>query len=279
MYECLTIKQGAVEKYHPKLVILSGSNALFGFSAQRMHDVYGVSAVNAAVHAGLGIDYILYYARQQIAPGRVFVLPLEYQLYGKRELAHYALLYQMTGYDPEYFLSLSFTDKLTTIAEISLFNRVDLVKNLLWRKPRSESDGYQSRTLNSYGDQTANRIELRTKSMLDNVKRQAPALFLHDDAAWQAIAKFASDAKNAGAKVVLAYPNIYSGALDLKRNSSFFRELNPRADAIGLQIIGTPSASAFEDGDTFDTVYHQNAYGQTRSTDRLMGELHAAKLF
>ncbi len=274
--ECLTIKRSAIEQFVPKIVILSGSNSLFGFSAQRLTEVHGIPTVNAAVHAGLGIDYILYFGRQQIAPGRIFVLPLEYSLYGKKRLANAAALYQVAGYDPQYFWELSLADKINMFGEITPLDRVRLTKNLLLPFPKLDAIGYQSRTLSRYGDETANSPLARTKSMVNKVKAEAPATFSHDDAAWQVIAKFAADAKTAGAEVVLAYPNIYSGALDLKRNEPFFRAIVERAEAIGLRVIGTPKDSAFNDDDMFDTSYHQNNQGQLRSTERLLGQLRLA---
>lgn len=275
--ECLTIKKAATVKHDPKIIILSGSNSLFGFSAERLTNMHGVKAVNAAVHAGLGIDYILHYGRQHFGAGRTFVLPLEYQLYGQRKLANGALLYQIGGYDPHYFWHLSLTDKLITIGEITPMDRVRLFKNFLSAVPRSE-DGYQSKTLNAYGDETANTVASRTNAMAAKVKAEAPAAYSHDEAAWQAIAKFSTEAKAAGIEVVLTYPNIYSGALDTKLNEHFFRELAVRANRIGLRVVGTPQGSAFNDEAIFDTSYHQNTQGQIRSTDRLIRELRTAKI-
>ncbi|MBF0165733.1 MAG: hypothetical protein HQM01_14720 [Magnetococcales bacterium] len=274
--ECLVIKRTAIQRINPKMVILSGSNGLFGFSAQRFTELFGIPTVNASCNGGLGVDYINHYWRRFLAPGRVFVLPLEYQLYGNRRLANDALIYQMAGYDSDFFWNLSFTDKLTVLGSITPFTRIRLIRNFLWPYPKIESSGYQSCTLNVYGDETSNKIESRTESMLDRVKRRPRSVFMHDQQAWNVIADFVKHAKLASSRVVLSYPNIYSGALDVKRNSGFLHEIRLRAEDIGLQVVGDWSDAVFEDEDVFDSVDHQNNHGQIRSTDRLFAQLRNA---
>lgn len=270
--ECIVIKRNAVKQLTPKIVILSGSNGLFGFSAQRLTELHKIQAVNASVHAGLGIDYILYLGRQQIAPGRIIVLPLEFQLYGKRKLANDAILFQVLGYDAKYFWELPVADKLSMFFDISPLNRVRLIGNMV-RPAQKSGGGYQSGTLNGYGDETANKPQFVTESMIRHVKGRTLEVFSHDDAAWQIIAKFAAEAKELGAEAILAYPNIFSDALDLRKNDAFLRELRFRAKSIGIRIIGAPEDSVFKENDIYDSVYHQNTEGQIRSTDRLLREL------
>jgi len=274
--ECLTIKQAAVQKINPKIIILSGSNSLYGFSAQRLTEVHGIASVNAAVNVGLGIDYILYYGRQLLAPGRIVVLPLEYSLYGTRRLSNSPALYQMVGYDTDYFWHLAFADKLTVIGEITPPDRIRLIKNLLRPFPRQESKSLQASTLNSYGDETANTVGLRTKDQLYGVKKAMPEVFSHNEGAWKVIAKFVSDAKKMGVRVVLTYPNLYSEKFDMKHNGDFFREIPERAKKAGIEVVGTASGAAFNEEDIFDTIYHQNTQGQIRSTDRLFKDLRNA---
>ena len=278
VHESLKIKQEAIDSKNPKVLILAGSNALFGFSAQRMQHAHGVAAVNAAVHAGLGVSYILHYGRQFLAPGRVVVLPLEFELYGEPRLANEALLFQVSGYDPDYFWQLRPADKLSMIAEISPLNRARLAVSRIWKGEHRKSIGYQSHTLDAYGDETANGVAERTDAMLKKVRRSPPKRFAHDDRAWEAIQEFVRNAEATGALVVLAFPNIYRGALDLRRNEEFFRELRSRSARAGISLIGTPSEATFDDAAAFDTVYHQNSLGQWRSTDRLVRDLSARGL-
>ena len=129
--ECLVKKSQAALIQDPQLIILSGSSALFGFSAKKLTSDYGIRTVNAAVHAGLGIDYILNYGRKYLKKGRVFVLPLEYEIISRATLTetHY---FQVIGYDPEYFTELTVLEKLKFIAGISFATHYRLLTYTLY---------------------------------------------------------------------------------------------------------------------------------------------------
>jgi len=274
-------KNAAVQQIQPKLIILSGSNSLFGFSAERLTKSHGVPTVNAAIHAGLGPNYILDYGKKYIAPDRIFVLPFEYQLYGKPSSpASVAYLYQVVGFDPDYFASMSLLDKIKFSIEIPLVDRSTLLKARIWNSPKNDIDGYQSRTLNAFGDETANTLDNRKEFAVTRVNRaQIKDRFFIDEEAWNAIAKFVLDVRLGGGDVVLTYPNIYSGYLDTKINSEFFADLARRAKEINVMLVGNPETARFEEPLLFDTQYHQNTVGQTKATDRLYEDLRAAGIF
>lgn len=270
--ECLAEKSRAVLQRSPKLVILAGSNALFGFSARRLSEQYGVESVNLAVHAGLGLDYILHYGRRFFAPGRVFVLPLEYELYGKAGFWSAYRDYVM-GYDGDYFLNLPLARQFELSTKYSTADRLNLIKTMLHLDRRIETGDYQSRTLNAWGDETHNEISERTPAMLYAAGRKRPDRYSIDAGAWGAIVAFASEARAAGSQVVLAYPNIYAKAIDFRMNEEFFGDLKERAAAAGITIIGNPRDSVFGIGRCYNTEYHQNSFGQAVSTDRLFRDL------
>jgi len=265
--ECLAKKSESIRQKSPKLVILSGSNSLFGFSAKRLSEKYGIESVNASVHAGLGLNYILYYARPHIVPGRVFVLPLEYPLYGKPSSAsEYAYLYQVAGFDPNYFHQLDLLEKAKFISQISMIDRARFIRAAVAPQAKNQTGGYQSKTLNDWGDETANDSKEVTPSMLLSATRQKPQKYSIDDSVWAELDRFVKDVDKAGGTVLLAYPNIYEGSLDLKINNEFLRELNLRANKSGTKFIGNPESYTFDESRAFDTYYHQNTTGHPSST-------------
>ena len=271
--ECIEKKSYAVRSKSPKIVILAGSNGLYGFSAQRISEKYGIESVNAATHAGLGIGYILYYGRQYFAKGRLFILPLEYELYGG-SWGDPAYFYQVIGYDPGYFHSLSLIDKYNFFRAISMDDRINLFVASMSPYPKNNSNGYQSRTLNSWGDETNNKLSDRTPAMTAPViKNAAPLKYSINTDSWRKLEDFVRDANYAGCKVVLAYPNIYSKALDVNLNHDFFTELQQKASKSGISIIGSPQNSSYGEESLWDTFYHQTRAGQTKSTDRLMSDI------
>src|SRR4051812_31724248 len=58
----------------PKIVIIGGSGAHYGYSAREISRETGLPVVNFGSHAGLGLPYILYKARKVLKPNDFAVL-------------------------------------------------------------------------------------------------------------------------------------------------------------------------------------------------------------
>src|SRR5689334_19236212 len=70
----------------PKILLVGGSNVRFGFSAEQIERDTRVPAVNLALSADLGVDYLLYLTRSVAKPGDTVVMALEYDFYDSDEL-------------------------------------------------------------------------------------------------------------------------------------------------------------------------------------------------
>src|SRR5262245_26569400 len=61
----------------PKLIIVAGSNALYGMRASLIEQVTGQTAVNFSTQAGLGTRMLLYEVQRVAQPGDTLILPFE----------------------------------------------------------------------------------------------------------------------------------------------------------------------------------------------------------
>ena len=97
----------AAAKGEPRLFVVGGSGSLAGIDAELIELKLGIPTVNLAAHAGLGTEYLLYRARQEVKPGDVVLLSPEYQLwlYPPEELTDLGWQYAVT-YDKGFFLDL-----------------------------------------------------------------------------------------------------------------------------------------------------------------------------
>jgi len=277
--ECLAIKDNAVNIIDPTLVIVSGSNGLFGFSAERLTKVHKIRSVNAAIHAGLGIDYTLHYARRYFKPGRVLVLPLEYEQYAKSSSGP-TYIFQALIHDPDYFDQLSIVDKIKFVGNTPISVHSSLLKNMIVASDPPKT-GYDSETLNKYGDETDNdwsndEKHYKITSLASNAQVKATRIFTHDEHAWHEIEKFSEDARNSGTTVILAHPNKFDQSISLERNRNFFKEMMAHASKIGITVVGQPKDRLFNTSRIYDTHYHQNSLGQKMSTDILFQQLQEA---
>ena len=80
-----TYLAATIDKHHAaetvdggRLLIVGGSSAAFGIDSNALASELRRRPINLALHAGLGLDFMLNEARDVMQPGDVVVLSLEY---------------------------------------------------------------------------------------------------------------------------------------------------------------------------------------------------------
>ncbi len=272
--ECLSIKIAIAEKLpHPKIIILGGSNALFGFSAAQLEKELQAPAVNMAAHAGLGLDYILYTGKKVAQPGDVVILSLEYELYEDAK-AGYARDFQVLTADQQYLHDLSFVERWNFLMSIPPREWWELTKARI--KPERYEGIYHTSDLSDRGDETNNQPSAADMVRGTYLADVPPRRYRASRTALRHILAFAHEAR--GVRVVVVYPNIIENALGEKINNAFFDRIQTTLERNGIEILGRPSDFAFDRGRVFDTVYHQTRIGQEISTHKLATLLQSRHL-
>ena len=62
----------------PRIILLGGSNVAFGLDSRMLADSLGCNVVNMALHAGIGMRWVMHDALPYIHPGDIVVLQMEY---------------------------------------------------------------------------------------------------------------------------------------------------------------------------------------------------------
>ncbi len=68
------------EPREPKIVIIGGSNVAFGMDSRVLQEELGRPVVNAGLHAGIGLEYMLRDVEGYLSAGDVLVVIPEYDL-------------------------------------------------------------------------------------------------------------------------------------------------------------------------------------------------------
>jgi sugar phosphate isomerase/epimerase len=266
-------KFAIADKLHaPKIVILAGSNAMFGFSAAHLEEALHRPAVNMAVHAGLGLDYILHVGRKVVRPGDLVILPLEYELYGDAK-AGYARDFQVLTADQQYLREMPLIQQWAFLIGISPREWWEVMKSK--RHPQYEDLGAEAPELNDNGDEVNNEPDTRDNARVAYLAGSPPSHYRVSRTALRHIIAFADDLKSRGARVVFTYPNILDSSLDERMNREFFSDIQATLKKHGVELLGTPSSFAFDQRYVLDTIYHQTSVGQRISTDKLIALLRA----
>jgi len=65
----------------PKILIMSGSNAMFGIDSRLLTSIVGKPVINMATHAGLPFDFMAEQVIPHVQKGDIVVAPLEFEYY------------------------------------------------------------------------------------------------------------------------------------------------------------------------------------------------------
>ena len=110
------VKDSIAEKIHTKkIIIIGGSNALFGISGELLEKKLNLPMVNLAGHGGLDIDFYRFKIDQFVGPGDLVIIPLEAEYYSRNKGYSEWFLNNIMAWGKNYFLSLGFLEKIRAI--------------------------------------------------------------------------------------------------------------------------------------------------------------------
>ncbi len=258
----------------PKLVIVAGSNALFGISCSQINKETFVSCLNGATYAGLGIDYILTRARSWLKPGDLVLLPLEYEHYTDDGKPTAALIDYLLARDPKYLLSLNLINQFRFISGIPL-KRVQEGIVVKFKTPQPWNSYYQSENINEYGDETGNRkadiTQKEIKAIAKINSNNKIGKSLTSSQGISRIIKFINWCENHNIKVIATWPNtIWFDVYKEPREQEFFQSIEQLYQRLGVPVIGKPEDFMYDKSMFYDTSYHLHDLGVNLRTKQLI---------
>lgn len=254
-----------------RLHLIGGSSSFYGIRAKTLSARLGMPVINNGLHGGLGLDYLLYRARQLVKPGDTVLLVLEYQFYNdviaaayQPTLAHYVL-----RWDHDFLLARPLAYTLALAGKISLAEYADILRET--RPAAADRQEVVSR-LNSHGDLMSNRLALQRPEQqraLDELQAASHSLdLLTPDA--PRIRSFLAWCRERNIRVLAAFPPY----LDFRayRNSesrAFFNALPRFYRRLGVPTLGSPYDSMFPKSMFLDSPYHLHADAADVMTRRI----------
>ena len=158
-----------------KILILSGSNSLFGINSKLIQEKTGYPVANLAVNGGLDISFLYYKLRVHMGQGDIVVMPLEFQYYtSKSEKFTKEFSDGMMSWGVDYLRHLHYIDlfKFIIDAEPSrvlegsieqfrsgsvntkVLSQQKVLDSLhkLWEEKGTKWRGYSHKSLNKFGE-------------------------------------------------------------------------------------------------------------------------------
>jgi hypothetical protein len=159
-----------------RILIISGSNSLFGISAKMIQSSTGIQTVNLGSHGALGGEYILKRVKPLMRAGDIVVLPLEYHCYLSKGIKYdfdtsttlrkFLLAYDRDSLKKIPVLSLAkfslsnsfeFPLKEYVVTILSSIGNETLSKKFEQERRKTNGGCYSVKTIDEYGDETCNK--------------------------------------------------------------------------------------------------------------------------
>lgn len=272
----------------PKLIVISGSNALYGINSELISKKIHRPVVNMGIHAGLPLDWLFTLAETVAKPGDILILPLEWEYYMNSFVFPSSWVFrQVAAWDIDYFYSLNLIRKLIFIfsepmpdlmtniykkmyknkilkkhPEKMLASQNSILKNYYYQS-RSREFALSYLNTNEYGD-LLNTCQLKNKTTID---LDRAAFGLQSQPLYQNLLflKFAINAlEKRGVKVFVTFPPMVKNALTQSALAGeHIHWLLIQLNRLHIKTLGVPNDYMFNKNDFF-AYYHLTCEGRDK---------------
>ena len=255
----------------PKIIVVGGSNIMFGLSAKMLEDTFKIPAENMGLGGALGLKFMLNEALPAIKKGDIVILSTEYLL-DKGD--NNVLLYMSEVFPPakNYMIFDSTIDEIRAemlykifsirntflLADVKLNVSVDDTANVYFRSAFNKQGDIMSHVNNPPP------MFLKDKTKFNSKSRYDDGIATLNDFAEKVTAK--------GAKIFFTFPSQPQSVYE--DNKEVFDNLASDMQQKGkFKVLDTPKKMALPDSLFFDTVNHPRPKGREIRTLHLIESL------
>jgi len=258
------------ELQSPKLVVVGGSHAAFSIDSGELERATCKPAVNMAVHASMGLHFMVEEVLHHLNEDDLVVVVPEYTLFDRKEGID-DVLYQAVDLFPPAFWHLAWWQRPKVLASALVMRWRALVRRATGQESPADDTVYRMNGFDERGD-LISHLGLPRKADAE-MKHAAVSGKLGSDFT-HAINRLRAAAEATGARVVLTWPGVAKSAFPANQAAALHQAL----DAEGIVVIGDPADCAVPDSLIFDTPYHLGSEGRRLRTDQLIIDLREAGL-
>jgi hypothetical protein len=268
----------------PKIVIVAGSNGLFGIDSKMIKEAFGYEVLNDCVNAGVELPSILYHAKRVIKKGDIVIMPLEYPLYSYNGEAGEQMIDYIYAREPKVLDDLGFLERFWIFWHIGYdrlyrgyFDRDD-IKNL--------AGVYGVHNVDKNGDQIKTEIKYKTKQMraeleiADKNPESYGEKYIDNSLGWEDLQEFVQWAKDRDVRVVFVPSTLMDNQYyhNSKKESWFYRNISKIVEDKGFNYVGEPYDYMYPKSLYFNTNFHLINQGREIRTKKLIEDLRESKL-
>lgn len=253
----------------PRIIFVGGSNLSFGLNSQIIKDSLQINPINTAIHASIGIKFMLDNTLDYVQNGDIVVLVPEY--------SHF---YRSLNFGSEELMRTIFDVNLKNIEYLNIFQ----IKNIfpyLYKYSLTkfntneyinvnESDVYSVNSFNQFGDTYTHW----------GMEQQAFSLYppITDKFNYEVIKyieEFSFAVKGKGAILLVTFPSFQETSFN--KSIAAIQKVENELFKSSLMVIGTPERYRIPDSLMFNTPYHLNKQGVDYRTKLLIQDIEKAR--
>jgi len=241
----------------PRIIFIGGSNISFGLNSQIVKDSLHLNPINTAIHAGIGLKYMLDHTTQFIKEGDIIVLIPEYEhFFNDYDKGSGELLRMSLDVDKSKLKLLNCRQILNCLPHVgnvikARLNPMDYFYNV----ETDSTNVYLVNSFNKYGD-TYVHWHLQGKKItaygILNEKAYNPKVM-------NGIKDFELKINQKGARVYISYPSYQD--VSFCKSINAIKKVETEYQKNGLIILGTPERYMMVDSLMFNSRYHLNKKG------------------
>jgi hypothetical protein len=258
-----------------QLIFAGGSSTLFGIRTSDIQKAFGILSVNFGIHAGVDLDYLLFWTKKLIKPGDTVVLTVEYPVFlydGKFK----NITLDFLTYDRNFFNSLTIWDEIRYLADISPIQLVVSFAKHLMAEPQASEGGEGYNSADENGDATGNighheeAIGLRFSKPFEiqrgNLRETSGLKIIRDFHQW---------CLDHNVHFYVTYAStMYLKEYDTPQYRHYVNEFQKYFAQHNVPTIGPPQDFFFPRDFFYDTSYHLNQKGMTIRTAQLIDKIN-----
>lgn len=245
----------------PKIIIIGGSNARYGFNSEFLEKKYGRPVINTAITYHQGLPYYLEWSKMYLKEGDWVIISPEYALTNssKSLLGTYQLI--DVAYENEYFMK--FLQDNPKVLKNQLSQSHMILNKILNNITNREID---KENLLASHNTSGDAIERHGKS--ENFAATTIVINKPCQDYYQLIHQYASYCQQKKIKLFLTFPPVRKESLELQTNTDLIVE-KIQNEIPGILMLNTPEDTIYPDSLFYDSPYHLNAAGKELHTQKV----------
>ncbi|ELY4814808.1 hypothetical protein SM100_003628 [Cronobacter sakazakii] len=285
------VKKEQISKKTPgkRIVILSGSNGLFGFDGELISKETGMPVVNLAMHASLDMKFYEWVVERNVRKGDIVIIPVELNYYTLNDQYNSWFIDNIMAWGNDYLKWLGPVDYFKFMSHVELkkvasgalsnwfINHGSTYKSKLHDENEIKShkyDGsfheYDFRSVDNYGDILAPDENKRDAlSLINDQDKNRAGLYYMKNAdvtpyGVDSVSSLLKKVESVGAKAVLTWPSTMKTKYfnkDDKQSVEWVDKIKTSMSSVGVEMMCSPWSVNIDQKLFYDTAYHLNKAG------------------